>query len=333
MNEIKIYDYKIGKGHRTFVIAEIGLNHNGDIDLAKKMIQEAKICGADAAKFQMFNTEELYPRHHDHFEMFESLQFLEEEWREISDFADKKDIIFTASVFDKDSVDFLNELNSPMFKVASGDLTHIPLLDYISKKKKPTVISTGLSNISEVDDAVETFYSNDNREICLLHCISNYPSSLDNLNLNVIETLKKAFGVPVGFSDHTLGITAPVTAVALGADIIEKHFTLDREIDGPDQKLSLPPDMFEKMVQYIIGIEDGLGDGLKKPLEDEKMIQRARRSITARKTIKKGDKITIDDLKITRPEDGIKPKFFQALFGKKAKKTIKEDEPLKWEHF
>ncbi|MFW6065129.1 MAG: N-acetylneuraminate synthase family protein [Candidatus Natronoplasma sp.] len=332
MKEMNIGDHKVGKDHRTFIIAEIGLNHNGDVDLAKKMIREAKRCGADAAKFQMFNTEELYSRQHDYFEMFESLQFSKEGWTDIRDFAEKEGILFTASVFDKDSADFLHELDSPMFKTASGDLTNIPLLDHISKKDKPTVVSTGLSNISEVEEAVRTFYSNGNEKISLLHCVSNYPSSLENLNLNVIETMKKAFGVPVGFSDHTLDIIAPVTAVALGADIVEKHFTLDREMEGPDQELSLPPDMFENMVKNIRGIEDGLGDGIKKPVEGEKMIKNARRSITARNSIKKGEKITEDDLKITRPERGLKPKFYDVVVGKKMKKTIEEDEPLRWEH-
>ena len=333
MNELEIDGFRIGEGQSTFIIAEIGLNHNGEIDLAKKMVKEAKRCGANAAKFQMFNTEELYSREHDHFEMFDSLQFSNEEWQEISDFADEEDILFTASVFDKDSADFLHELESPMFKVASGDLTHIPLLDHISKKKKPTVISTGLSNISEVEEAVNTFHSNDNHNFSLLHCVSNYPSSLENLNLNVIETLKRAFGVPVGFSDHTLGKTAPVTAVALGADIIEKHFTLDREMEGPDQELSLPLDMFKDMVENIRGIEKGLGNGIKKPVEGEEMIKNARRGITVRNTIEKGEKITEEDLKITRPERGIEPKFYDVVVGKKAEKTIEEDEPLKWSHF
>lgn len=333
MKEIEIDEFRIGEGQSTFIIAEIGLNHNGEIDLAKKMVKEAKRCGANAAKFQMFNTEELYSREHDHFEMFDSLQFSNEEWQEIRDFAEKEDMLFTASVFDKDSADFLHELESPMFKVASGDLTHIPLLDHISKKKKPTVISTGLSNISEVEEAVNTFHSNDNHNFSLLHCVSNYPSSLENLNLNVIETLKRAFGVPVGFSDHTLGKTAPVTAVALGADIIEKHFTLDREMEGPDQELSLPPDMFKDMVENIRGIEKGLGNGIKKPVEGEEMIKNARRGITVRNTIEKGEKITEEDLKITRPERGIEPKFYDVVVGKKAEKTIEKDEPLKWSHF
>ncbi len=332
VKRLEIDEFVIGRDDPTFIIAEIGLNHNGEIDLAKKMIKKAKKCGADAAKFQMFDTSELYSRDHKLFDTFESLQLSREGWREVKDFAEKENILFTASVFDKNSVDLLDELKSPMFKIASGDLTHIPLLDHISRKDKPTIISTGLSNISEVEEAVNTFYSNGNRKISLLHCVSNYPSSLADLNLNVIETLKRSFRVPVGFSDHTLGTTAPVTAVASGADIIEKHFTLDRNMEGPDQKLSLPPDMFDGMVEKIREIEKGLGDGLKKPVEDEKMIKNARRGITARCTIKEGEEIKEEHLKITRPEIGIKPKFYELVLGREAKKTIDEDEPLTWKH-
>jgi len=332
MKELEISGFKIGGNNPTFIIAEIGLNHNGDVDIAKDMIEEAKKCGANAAKFQMFDVNELYPEKHKLFETFESLQFSREDWYDIRDFAEKKDILFTASVFDEKSVDLLDELNSPMFKIASGDLTHLPLLSYISKKEKPAVISTGLSNISEVEEAVETFYSNDNQKISLMHCVSNYPSSLENLNLNVIETLKRSFGIPVGFSDHTLGTTAPVTAVALGADIIEKHFTLDRSMEGPDQELSLPPDLFKDMVEKIREIEKGLGDGLKKPVEGENMIKNARRSISARKTIRKGEEIKERNLKITRPENGIKPRFYDLVLDRKANKTIEKDEPLTWEY-
>ncbi len=332
MREFEIDKFKIGEGNPVFIIAEIGLNHNGDVKLAKNMIDAALKCGADAVKFQMFDTAELYPTEHKLFDMFDPLQFSKQEWQEIKTYADEKDMLFTASVFDKKSVELLHELGSPMFKTASGDLTNIPLLGYISKKNKPTIISTGLSNISEVEEAVETFASNDNDKIALLHCVSNYPSSLDNLNLNVIETLKRAFRVPVGFSDHTMGIIAPVTAVALGANIIEKHFTLDRDMEGPDQKLSLPPDMFKKMVKRIRDIEKGLGDGIKKPVEDLKMIKNARRSITARCTINEGDMIREKHLKITRPENGIKPKYYDTVLGRNAKKTIKKDEALKWEY-
>ncbi len=332
MKELEIGEFKIGEGHSTFIIAEIGLNHNGEVELAKNMIKKAKGCGANAVKFQMFDTDELYSKKSKIFDTFKSLEFTREEWQEIRDFAEEEEILFTSSVFDNKSVDQLDELGSPMFKIASGDLTQIPLLDHISKKYKPTIISTGLSNISEVEEAVKTFYSNDNRKIALLHCVSNYPSSLDDLNLNVIETLKKAFRVPVGFSDHTLGVTAPVTAVALGADIIEKHFTLDREMEGPDQKLSLPPKMFKDMVEKIRGIEKGLGNGIKEPVEDEDMIKRARRGISVRNHIEKGEEIKEEDLKITRPEDGIKPKYYGLVLGRKVRKTLEKDEPLKWEY-
>lgn len=332
MRELEIGEFKIGDSRSTFIIAEIGLNHNGKVETAKKMVTSAKECGADAVKFQIFDTDELYTKESKVFDLFESLEFSEDDWLEIRDFAEKEEILFTASVFDKKSVDLLDELRSPMFKIASGDLTHIPLLDYVSKKGKPAIISTGLSNISEVEDAVRTFYSNDNDRIALLHCVSNYPSSLENLNLNVIETMKRVFRVPVGFSDHTLGVTAPVTAVALGADIIEKHFTLDRDMEGPDQKLSLPPDMFKKMVDRIRGIEKGLGDGIKNPVEDEGMIKRARRGIKVRKVIPQGKEIKKEDLKITRPADGIKPKYYDLVIGRKARKNIDEDEPLRWEY-
>ncbi|MGM0405324.1 MAG: N-acetylneuraminate synthase family protein [Thermoplasmatota archaeon] len=332
MEKLQIDEFEIGEGDPTFIIAEIGLNHNGEVDLAKRMIEEAKRCGADAAKFQMFDTGELYSSDHKYFETFESLQFSKDEWYEIEKHAQNEDILFTASVFDENSVDLLHELGSPMFKTASGDLTHIPLLDHISRKGKPTIISTGLSDISEVHEAVKTFHSNGNQKIALLHCVSNYPSSLEELNLKVIETMKRTFNVPVGFSDHTLDILAPVTAVAMGADVIEKHFTLDRDMEGLDQELSLPPDMFDEMVEKIREIEKGIGDGLKKPVEGKEMMKNARRSISARRTIEEGEEIKREHLKITRPVDGIEPKFYDMVLGRKTKKKIEKDEPLRWEH-
>ncbi len=332
MKELKIDEFKVGQDHPTFIIAEIGLNHNGEVGIAKDMIKKAKECGADAVKFQMFNAEELCSKESDYFDTFDTLQLSEEEWHEIKEFAEEEDILFTSSVFDKESTDLLDKLGSPMFKIASGDITHIPLLNHISKKQKPVVMSTGMSNISEVEEAVETFYSNGNEKVSLLHCVSNYPASLDNLNLSVINTLKNAFDIPVGFSDHTLDIIAPVTAVSLGADIIEKHFTLDRDMDGPDHELSLPPDMFSEMVDKIREIEKGIGNGVKRPMEDEETIKNIRRSLTTRRIIEKGEEIKEEAVKITRPENGIKPKFYSKVIGRKTKNQIQEDEPIKWDY-
>ena len=331
MSEIKIGDRIIGDGEPTFVIAEAGINHNGKIELAKKLIHEAANAGADAVKFQMFKTEEFCSKNSGYFDLFKAIEFSEEEWIEIAEFAKDIGIIFTASVFGEESADLLDKVESHVFKIASCDLTHLPLLNYVARKNKPIFLSTGMSTIGEIEEAMREIYKTGNQQVVLLHCVSNYPAKYEETNLRTIQTLKEVFKVPVGFSDHTIGILIPVVAVAMGANIIEKHFTLDKSMKGPDHKLSQEPHEFKEMVKNIRSIERAFGDGVKKPTKDEENVKKlVRRSITAKVDIPAETIITKDKIKILRPGNGIAPKFVDLVVGRSAKKNIVKDEPIKW---
>jgi len=260
----KIGDKLIGEEEPCFIIAEAGVNHNGSIELAKKLIDAAKDAGADAVKFQTFKTENVVVKdaqkaeyqkettgEGSQYEMIKKLELTEEDFRELADYAKEKDIMFLSSPFDKESVDLLNELDVPAFKVGSGEITNLPLLRYIAKKEKPIILSTGMSTLGEIEEALDVIRSEGVEDIILLHCVSNYPARIEDVNLRALGTLKQAFKLPVGFSDHTLGITAPIAAVALGACVIEKHFTLDRNLPGPDHKASLEPEELKEMAKAI----------------------------------------------------------------------------------
>ena len=332
MSEIKMGDRIIGNGEPTFIIAEAGINHNGKIELAKKLIQEAANAGADAVKFQMFKTEEFCSKNSEYFDLFKAIEFSEDGWIKIAEFAKDIGIIFTASVFGKESADLLDNVNSPLYKIASGDLTHSPLLNYVARKNKPIILSTGMSTIGEIEEAISEIYKTGNHQVVLLHCISNYPTKYEETNLRVIQTLKDVFKVPVGFSDHTVGTIISAAAVVMEANIIEKHFTFDKNLSGPDHKLSLEPHEFKAMVKNIRIIERALGDGVKKPTKDEENVKKlVRRSITAKVEIPEETIITKDKIKIVRPGNGIEPKFIGLVVGKTAKKNIAQDETMKWE--
>lgn len=332
MNKIRIGNRKVGFGEKTFIIAEAGINHNGDFVQAKKIIQEAAKSDADAVKFQIFKAEEFCSEDTEYFDLFRSLELGADEWVELADFANNKGILFTASVFGEESADFLKEIGAPVYKIASGDLTHLPLLKYVSKESMPIILSTGMATIAEIDEAINTIQSTGNQEVSLMHCVSNYPTKYQDTNLNFIQTLKEAFKIPVGFSDHTEGILIPTLAVAIGADIIEKHFTLDKNLSGPDHRLSLEPDEFGKMVKNIRITESTLGDGIKKLTKEEEEVKKlARRSIVAKMDIPNGKIITKDKIRILRPGTGIEPKFIELVVGKVAKTDIKKDQPLTWD--
>ena len=335
MNILKISE------NRTFIIAEAGVNHNGDIKLAKKLINVAKDAGADAVKFQTFKAENVVIKNAEkaeyqkettgiresQYDMIKKLELTEEDFRELADYAKKEGILFLSSPFDKESVDLLYELDVPAFKVASGEITNFPLLKYIAKKEKPIILSTGMSTLGEVEEALNVIRSEGVRDVVLLHCVSNYPAKIEDINLRAMETLKHAFKVPVGFSDHTLDITASIAAVALGACVIEKHFTLDRKLLGPDHKASLEPNELKEMVKTIRDLEKALGDGIKRPTKDEVEIKRvARRSIVAKEDMSKGIIITEDMLDVKRPGTGIPPKYMEMIVGRKAKENIIKDE-------
>ena len=342
---IKIAERVVGDGKPTFIIAEAGINHNGDVELAKRLIDVAVKAGADAVKFQTFKAEEVTTKYapkaeyqikntdsdESQYEMVKKLELDESDFREIRDYARRKNIVFLSTPFDFESVDFLDELGVPAFKVSSTDLTNIPFLEYVAEKGKPIILSTGMGTLGEVERAVNAIKSTGNEKIVLLHCVTDYPAKFECLNLRVIQTLRNAFKLPVGFSDHSLGVYAPIAAVALGAVVIEKHFTLDKTLPGPDHKASLEPEELMEMVKAIRLVEAALGDGVKRPTpEEEKIKIAARRSIVARVRIPKGTIISEDMLSFKRPGIGLSPEYYRKLIGRRARKDIEEDELIYW---
>jgi N-acetylneuraminate synthase/N,N'-diacetyllegionaminate synthase len=332
MNFIKIVDKKIGGDSPTFIIAEIGVNHNGSVELAKEMIDNAKAIGADAVKFQTFKTESLVKKSlKDFFEMVKKLELADEDFLELSNYAKKKNIIFFSTPTDEESIDLLYKQGIPALKIASGDITHLPFIGVAAEKNVPIILSTGMSNLGEIEEAIDTIYFKGNHNLALMHCVSSYPASVTDLNLNVIQTLKQAFGVPVGFSDHSQSKLAPIIAATMGADIIEKHFTLDKEMEGPDQKSSADVEEFEFFVNGIREMESMRGSYIKKPVESELEIQKTyRKSLVAKKKIIKGETINPDSISVKRPAEGIAPKYLNKVVGKKAKKDIAPEESIKW---
>jgi len=345
MKKIRIGNKLIGEGEPCFIIAEAGVNHNGDVELAKNLIEVAKNAGADAVKFQTFKTEEIVTQNAEkagyqkettgegyQYEMINSLELSKKEFGELAEYARKKDIMFLSSPFDSESVDLLYKLNVPAYKVASGEITNFLLLDYIARKGKPIILSTGMSTLGEVEEALNVIRSEGVKDVILLHCVSNYPAKIVEVNLRAMQTLKCAFKLPVGFSDHTLGITVPIAAVALGACVIEKHFTLNRNLPGPDHKASLEPNELKEMVKTIKDVERALGDDIKRPTKEERKIKKvARKSIVAKVNIPKGTIITKWMLAIKRPGTGLMPKYINKVIGKKARSDIKKDEIFSWD--
>jgi N-acetylneuraminate synthase/N,N'-diacetyllegionaminate synthase len=340
MKTVKIEDRLIGDVSPCFIVAEVGVNHNGDVNLAKKLIDASKEAGADAVKFQTFKAENVVTKnaekadyqkeatgHGSQHEMIKKLELSGDDFRELAEYAKERNIMFLSSPFCKDSVDLLDKIGVPAFKIASGEITNLPLLKYVSSKGKPIILSTGMATLGEIEEAIETIRSGGVKDIILLHCVTSYPAKIEDANLKAIQTLKYAFKLPVGFSDHTREIAIPVAAVALGACVIEKHLTLDRKMPGPDHKASLEPHEFEEMVKAIRNVEKALGDGIKKPTEEEEKIKKvARRSIVAKVNIPKGATITEGMLDVKRPGTGIEPKYMKIIVGRKTKKKIKKDE-------
>jgi N,N'-diacetyllegionaminate synthase len=339
MKEIKIKNKIIGPGHPTFIIAEIGMNHNGDVELGKKMIDAAVECGCDAAKFQIFTAEKLvtkdartYGNEDGHLpdyqqEMYKKHELSKQQWSELKKHCDKKSIIFFASAWDEDNVDLLNDIGGAIFKFGAADITHLPMLEYAAKKKKPIMLSTGMSTIDEVEEAVKTI-TKYNDQLILLHCVSAYPAKAEDANMLSMLSLKK-FGFPIGFSDHTPDVLTDTVAVALGANVIEKHFTTDKKIPGVDHHLSFNPEEMKRMVKEIRLVEKMLGSEEKIITDSEKETRMmARRSVIARVHIPKGTAISKEMLIIKRPGTGLAPKEIYNIIGKKALENIKEDELL-----
>lgn len=338
MKPVKIGNKLIGKEQPTFIIAEIGYNFE-NMDQAKKSIEAAAKAGADAVKIQTFKADTLttkglmFPKEAgggSQYEEFKRFELSEEAHREMFNHAKKNGIILFSTPSHPHDVDLLEKFRVPVYKIGSDDLLNLPLLEHIAKKGKPIIMSTGMSTLSEVDKAVSTIFKMGNHDLILLHCLSNYPvHNLEYVNLKAIQTLEKAFKVPVGFSDHTMSLSIPVAAVVLGAAVIEKHFTIDKKLDVPDAFFSANPEEFEKMVKGIREVESALGDGIKRPAKSEiKMRKDTRKSIIATKDIKAGTRITKEMVDIKRPSHGLAPEFLQFVLGRKAKVDIKMDEPI-----
>jgi sialic acid synthase SpsE len=260
------------------------------------------------------------------------LELSEEEFYELKKYAEKIGIKFISTPLDLKYVDILNKMNIPAFKIASGDLTFYPLLEKVAKTNKPVILSTGMANILEIWEAIEVLRNNGCKEIILLHCISSYPTPYEDVNLNAIKTLKRIFNIPVGYSDHTLGIIAPIVSVTLGADVIEKHFTLDKNMEGPDHTLSADPEEFKEIADNIRLVEKMLGGGEKIPMPSERdVIIEARRSVVAKRSIKKGECLSPDNLSFKRPGKGIETKYLNIILNKKIKNDKEEDEIINWD--
>ena len=331
MKTVKIEDRVIGGNNSCYTIAEAGSNHNGSLEQAKKLIEVAAEAKADAVKFQIFKAEELSADKKVQRKL-KNLEFRREWLKELNDYAKRKDILFLATPFDAEAVDLSDKNNTAAFKIASGDLTNLPLIKYIAEKGKPIILSVGLGTLAEIKEALDVIYSTGNENVALLHCVASYPTKPEDVNLNVIKTLKQKFQVPVGFSDHTMEVSIPIGAVALGANIIEKHFTLDRNLEGPDHPYALEPEELKIMVKGIRDVEKALGSGIKIVVDSEKQgLVEGRRSIYAKVNISKGTTITRDMLSILRPAVGIAPKHIDNIIGKKTKRNINAYEPITWD--
>lgn len=328
----------------TFIIAEIGVNHNGSIELAKNMIKSASRCGVDAVKFQTFRSEDLVTENaktadyqqknaneSSQLEMLKKLELTFEDFKELKDYASKCNVMFISSPFDINSVDLLENLNVSLYKLGSGELNNFELIDYVQKTNKPMILSTGMATLDEIKETYDFIENKEN--LIILHCITGYPTSFEEANLNFIKTLQSEFDVPIGFSDHSPGIELPIAAVALGACVVEKHFTLDKTLEGPDHKASLNPVEFKAMVDAIRNVEIAMGDGVRKFSENELEIKKiARKSIILNEDVSKGRSIEKKMLAIKRPGTGIAPKYLNQVIGRKVNQDLNKNAVLKWEH-
>jgi N,N'-diacetyllegionaminate synthase len=341
--KIRIAGKVVGEHAPCFIIAEAGVNHNGNINLAKRLVDVAMKAGADAVKFQTFKAEDVVTKTAEkaeyqkkttgaegsQFVMIKKLEIEERDFEELFDYAYRKGIIFLSSPFDKRSVDLLDKLGVPAFKIASGEITNLPLIRYIARKGKPIILSTGMSTMAEIEEALRVINDEETKDIVLLHCVTSYPAKVENSNLRAMQTLRRAFKLPVGLSDHTIGITVPIAAVALGAAALEKHFTLDKNLPGPDHKASLTPEELNQMVMVVRQVEKAMGDGIKSPTEEEEEIKKVvRRSIVAKIDIPKGAFITEEMLDVKRPGTGVEPKYINEVIGVVARCRIQQDELL-----
>lgn len=328
---------------KVFIIAEAGVNHNGDLEIAKRLIDVAVSAGVDAVKFQTFKAEKLVSKEAEkaeyqiavtgntetQYQMLKKLELSNSMHKDLITYCKEKDILFLSTPFDLESIDYLVNIGIPIMKIPSGEITNYPYLKRIGQTGKPVILSTGMSTLEEVKKAIKVLEEYGSDDITVLHCNTEYPTPLKDVNLKAIDTLRKELNVKTGYSDHTLGIEIPIAAVAMGAIVIEKHFTLDRTMQGPDHKASLEPAELKAMVQAIRNIEMAFGTGIKEPSESEiKNITSVRKSIVACKTIVKNELFTEKNLITKRPGNGISPMMWNAVIGKRAKRDFKVNEQI-----
>jgi len=324
-----------------FIIAEAGVNHNGDLNLAKKLVDEAVKCRVDAVKFQTFKACNLVTSNAkqanyqinnlkektSQLQMLEKLELSYEDYIDLKQYCDKKKIIFLSSPFDLESIDFLNSIGMEIFKIPSSEIENVPYLRKIAKLKKKVIVSTGMSNLSDIEFALKILKDGGTKDVIVLHCNTDYPTKMEEVNLRAMETIKNVFKVTVGYSDHTKGIEVAIAATALGAKVIEKHFTLDKSMNGPDHKASLEPFELKNMVKAIRNIEIALGYGEKIPTPSEKINSKvSRKSLVAKVSIKAKEIFTEENICVKRPGTGLSPKNWDYVIGKEAKRDFEKDE-------
>lgn len=329
--------------NKIFIIAEAGVNHNGDMETAQKLVDAAVAAGADAVKFQTFKAETLVckdakkaeyqmettDRGESQFAMLKRLELTSDMHEKLMDYCEQKQIMFLSTPFDVESLHYLVNCGLAMIKIPSGEITNYPLLREAARSGKKIILSSGMSTLDEVRSAMEVLRENGCLDLTVLHCNTEYPTPYKDVNLKAMCTMREALNIPVGYSDHTSGIEVAVAAAALGAEVIEKHFTLDRNMEGPDHKASLEPDELAEMVRAIRNIELALGDGKKEPSDSEKKnIAIARKSIVARCDIRAGDIFTEENLTAKRPGGGISPMEWNQVLNREAKRDFAADEMI-----
>jgi len=336
----------IGDGAPVLIVAEAGVNHNGDMSLARRLVEVAADAGADAVKFQTFSTDALVSREapkatyqrettgdgESQRDMLARLELTVDQHAELQQRCGKRGLIFFSAPFDERAADALESLDVPLFKIPSGEITNLPLLRHIAAKGRPVILSTGMSTVDEVEAAVAAIRDSGDPPLALLHCLSAYPAPAAEMNLRAMDVLRQRFGVPVGLSDHTLGIEVAVAAVARGARIVEKHLTLDKALPGPDHRASLDPAEFAALVSAIRSVESALGDGEKRPMPSEMDTRRAaRKSLVAARAIRAGERLTAELIRVKRPGTGIPPAEMERALGRAVKRALAADQVIGWE--
>lgn len=328
---------------KCLIIAEAGVNHNGDINLAYKLCDAAKKAGADVVKFQTWKTEAIITQNveqaeyqqtntgvkESQFDMLKKLELSQNEFRKIKEYCDSIGIIFASTADDPESLDFLVDLGIPFIKIGSGEIGNISYLRYMGSKKAPVIMSTGMSSLADIDISLQALHDGGATDITLLHCTTSYPCAFENVNLNAMNTIREAFKLPVGYSDHTLGNTVAIAAVAMGARVIEKHFTLDKKMEGPDHKASSTPEEFASLVKEIRNIEMAMGDGKKIATKEEKDISKVvLKRIVAKHRISLGQIISESDICVKRSDSGLLCNKWDIVIGTKAKRDYVTDDGI-----